>query len=238
MKTSVFLGLALLALAPAPAQVFRPEAASGAVIGGIAGAVIGNNSGSLQHDAWKGATIGAGTGLLLGQAIGSANADARYHRGGGVYAHGRPAVVYAGYRRGPWAGHYRLSHVSYHGAYYGYPAYGISYYEPYGYYGYRSAAADGLWLGALAGGIIGHNSGEFRHNGWRGAAWGAGIGWLLGSIADAHRRDVVYEQPAVVTPPAAATQPQTQAPQQVTIINNYYGTSATPMSSANALFGR
>ena len=60
----------------------------------------------------------------------------------------------------------------------------------YGRGGYYrgSAAADGLWLGALAGGIVGHNhGGDWRHNGGRGAAWGAGAGWLLGSLIDSNR---------------------------------------------------
>jgi hypothetical protein len=123
-----------------------------------------------------------------------------------------------------------------------YPGYGSDY-PYYGSYGYGtgSSAANGLVLGALAGGIIGHNSGEFRHNGWRGAAWGAGVGWLLGAIADSNRRPVVYSSAPVVAQPAPVMQspapaPQTQ-PQQVTIINNYYN-SATPMSGANSLFGR
>jgi hypothetical protein len=123
-----------------------------------------------------------------------------------------------------------------------YPGYGAAYpyYDSYGY-GTGSSATNGLVLGALAGGIIGRNSGEFRHNGWRGAAWGAGVGWLLGAIADSNRRPVVYSSAPVVAQPAAVLQspapaPQTQ-PQQVTIINNYYN-SATPMSGANSLFGR
>lgn len=140
------------------------------------------------------------------------------------------------------------------------PAY--SYYDGYGtaypYYGSygatsSSGAANGLLLGALAGGVIGHNSGTLHHNGWRGAAWGAGVGWLLGSIADANRRPVTYATtPAVVqnTATMSAASPvvasgssvsaaAANAPAQpVTIINNYYGNSATPMSGANALFGR
>jgi hypothetical protein len=112
--------------------------------------------------------------------------------------------------------------------------------------------ADGLWLGALSGSIIGHNrGGNWRHNGWRGAAWGAGAGWLLGSIYDAnygydgyggYGYDYGYSR--VVTVPApqpvvvqAAPQPAAPAPQQITIINNYYG-NASPMASANSLFGR
>ncbi len=133
-----------------------------------------------------------------------------------------------------------------------YVGYAPGYYRDYGYYptydtGYYSpaaapsAAANGLVLGALAGGIIGHNSGEFRHNGWRGAAWGAGLGWLLGTIADSNRRPVAAAPAAITTAPAvtssAPAAAPAAAPQQVTIINNYYG-NATPMAGANALFGR
>ena len=129
-----------------------------------------------------------------------------------------------------------------YGYYSGY-GYGYPYYGSYGYYGSGSAAANGLLLGALAGGIIGHNSGDFRHNGWRGAAWGAGAGWLLGSVIDANRRPGVYGSPAPVVvqqaaPVAQVAAPAVQAqPQQVTIINNYYG-NATPMSGVNGMFGR
>lgn len=126
-----------------------------------------------------------------------------------------------------------------------YGGYGVDYpyYGDIGYYGTPSAASSGFWLGALAGGIIGHNSGDFRHNGWRGAAWGAGAGWLIGSVIDANRRQATYASPPVVVSaaapaaPAATAQPAAAAPapQQVTIINNYY---STPMSGANSLFGR
>lgn len=244
MKAPVFLCVGLVALASAQAQVFRPEAVNGAVVGGIAGAVIGNNSGSLNHNAWKGAAIGAGAGLLLGQAVGNANAEARVRQvpapaAYGTYIYRTPPSIYVSYRD-RWHSYGRG--YSY-GSYYGYgPSYAVGYYAPtYDDYGYRSAAADGLWLGALAGGIIGHNSGEFRHNGWHGAAWGAGVGWLLGTIVDANRRAADYEQPTVVTPvatPSTQTATPAAAPQQVTIINNYYGNSSSPMASANAMFGR
>jgi len=260
MKTTFSLGLALLAVTSASAQIFRPEAVNGAVLGGIAGAVIGNNSGDLRHNAWKGAAIGAGAGLILGEAIGNANAAQRRQvavpQGGYIYRDAPPVQVSVGYGRGYGSyGHsgYGYGDRHYRGqvnygyravvpAYGYYPGYGSGYpyYGASGYYGSGSAAANGLWLGALAGGIIGHNSGDFRHNGWRGAAWGAGAGWLLGSIIDANRPAVVYDQaPAVVyQAPAATSQPAAQpAPQQVTIINNYYN-SPTPMSGANGLFGR
>jgi hypothetical protein len=213
MKTLLSLGLGLLALASAQAQVFGPRAANGALLGGIAGAVIGHNSGSLSHNGWQGAAIGAGVGALIGAAA-DHNAG-RYDSG---------VSIQGGY----------IYRDGYRGAHRG------------GYYG-GSAARDGLWLGGIAGGIIGHNSGgNWRHNGWRGAAWGAGAGWLLGSIYDANYGyysgyDYVYPraitmpapQPVVVQTPA----PATAAPQQVTIINNYYG-NASPMASANSLFGR
>jgi len=97
-----------------------------------------------------------------------------------------------------------------------------------------------MLLGALAGGIIGNNSGVFGHSGWRGAAWGAGAGLVLGSLVDAERaREVQVRAPAPAIFHAsvqAAAAPASSARPQVTIINNYYG--ASPMSAANGLFGR
>lgn len=257
MKTPLFVSLALLAVAPASAQVFRPETVNGALLGGIAGAVIGHNSGSLNHNGWQGAAIGAVAGGLIGSAVGRENEyrnGAQVPRPGGYYGgssyvyRDRPSVVVsAGHGYGyPGYGYYGRGYYG-HGGYYPRDRYygSVGYYGGgYGYYG-GSAAANGLWLGALAGGVIGHNSGSLHHNGWRSAAWGAGVGWVLGSIADANRRAVIYErpvyvesQPVVVQPqaPAQAAQPASQ-PQQVTIINNYYGNSA-PMGQANSLFGR
>lgn len=205
MKTLLSLGCALLVATSASAQIFRPGAVDGALIGGIAGAVIGHNSGSLHHNGWQGAAIGAGVGALLGAAADSHSA---------YYDH-RPVA--------PGGGYIYRSRVG------------------------GSYARDGLWLGALGGGIIGHNRG-FSHgrDGWRGAAWGAGAGWLLGSMLDAnygyyrsyddysYPRQVVVAAPPTVVVPAAPAAP---APQQVTIINNYYG-NTSPMAGANSLFGR
>lgn len=252
MKTSLSLCLGLLAIVPVSAQMLRPGAVNGAVLGGIAGAVIGNNSGSLHHNAWKGAAIGSAAGLILGDMAGNAYSGARNTQVGvsGAYIYRDSPVVYTGFRSGYGGGHGYYGggrHLGYGGRGYQsgygvslgyYPGYdyGVYPYENSGYYGSGSAAANGLWLGALAGGIIGHNSGDFRHNGWRGAAWGAGAGWLLGTILDANRQPVAYPAPAVVQQAPAV---QAQAPQQpVTIINNYYNAPATPMSSANGLFGR
>ena len=218
MKTTVYLGLSLLLLAPAGAQVFRPEAVNGALLGGVAGAVLANNSGDLGRNGARGAVAGAAAGLLIGQAVGEARA-----------AQPPPADAPAG-RRGPATVGVAYPSYDLYPAYGYYPGYAVESYPYYGAYPERSAATDGLLLGALAGGIIGHNSG--RGNGWRGAAIGAGAGWILGSIADSARRAAVVEPaPAVTTAPAAAP----AAP--VTIINHYYGTP-TPMSAANGLFGR
>ena len=158
-----------------------------------------------------------------------------------------------------WEGHHRGDRVSvrvgygwfapgyarYPGYAYGYyPGYGPDY--PYAYgvgvYAEPSAASTGLLLGALAGGIIGNNSGAFGHSGARGAAWGAGAGLLLGAVADARRARETYFRPTAPTvvyapaPAPSVTPALAPAPQQVTIINNYYGVS--PMSGANSLFGR
>jgi hypothetical protein len=262
MKTALVSCFALLALAPLQAQVFRPEALNGALLGGVAGAVIGNNSGDLHHNAWKGAAIGAGAGLLLGEAVGNARATqvgAPYASSGGYVYRGEPSArvgVGVGYRGGYYGGRHGYYAPRYGYGYYGYGrgyyvptysyydgyGYGYPYYSDYGYYNTGgSAAASGLLLGALAGGIIGNNSGDFHHNGWRGAAWGAGAGLLAGAIIDANRRPVVTSAPVVVQQ-APVVQGQVQAAppaqtQPVTIINNYYN-SSTPMSSANTLFGR
>jgi hypothetical protein len=228
MKTYLALSLGLLALAPAHAQVFGPRAANGALLGGIAGAVIGHNSGSLSHNGWQGAAIGAGVGALIGAA---ADRDATRHAVGVPMASG--GYVYRDGYRG-----------ANRGGYYGGGAYGGGF------------AHDGLWLGGIAGGIIGHNSGgNWRHNGWRGAAWGAGAGWLLGSILDANYGYYGYDSGyygydsygygyprtvAVAAPQPVVVQAAPQAapaPQQITIINNYYG-NASPMAQANSLFGR
>jgi hypothetical protein len=209
MKTILSLGLALMALVPAHAQIFRPEAVNGALLGGIAGAIIGNNSGSLRHDAWRGAAIGAGAGLILGSALG----DARDRDG---WYGSSPAPRAYVYRNGP-----RYRRPVYDGGY---------------YYSRPDYRGTGVIVGGLTGAIIGNNSRGFHHNGWRGAAWGAGLGYIFGSIAEENARDreaVVESAPVVVQ--TAAPSPQ---PQQVTIINNYYNAPATPMTSANGLFGR
>jgi YmgG-like glycine-zipper protein len=205
MKPLLSLGLALLALAPLRGQILGPGATQGAFLGGIAGAVIGHESGSLSHRGWQGAAIGAGVGLLIGAA-----ADANRPR---------PAS-YAG------------------GA------------SEYGGYYYGGAAYDGLILGSLVGGIAGrHVVGGGGYRGWRGAAWGAGAGWLLGSIFEANKFYAAgYDGPAysyprfsaVTTAPVYALAPvATATVQPVTGINHDQSSGVeSPMAPANSLFGR
>ena len=195
MKTiNTLLTLALVASLPARAQVFRPQTVNGAVLGSIAGAIIGNNSG--DHNGARGALIGAAAGALLG----SISADEPARR-----APVPAPVVYAPARPSPLFGP--------------------------------------VLIGGVTGAVIGNNSG--RHNPWRGAAIGAGAGYVLYHIITppAPRRVVGPPPPAVVvyepSPVYSVASAPPPAPQSVTIINNYYyNTPATAMSHVNAMFGR
>ncbi len=101
-------------------------------------------------------------------------------------------------------------------------------YAPQTYYSTPESArpsytATTTLLGGVAGAIIGHNNG--RHT-WQGAAIGAGSGYLFGRLTEPSR---------TARPVSGAPASQ---PQQITIINNYYGGATTPMSNANSMFGR
>ena len=229
MKKLILSAAFCVSLATVSAQSFRPEIVNGAVLGGIAGAIIGNNSGN--HKGGQGALIGAAAGAIIGGIAGDVQRDQTW---------GNTQV------REPRHGH----------------VYRPTRWEDYDYYDrrvdtgyafprdnrYRSGnsgerALGGALFGGIAGAIIGNNSG--RGNGARGAAIGAATGLILGSIADdareqrvysptsRHRRTARYYEPVSYEQPA----PVAAAPQQVTIINNYYAAPA-PMAAANSLFGR
>jgi len=241
MKTTLMLFIALLTVASANAQGLRPEAVNGALVGGIAGAIIGNNSGDLRHNGWRGAAYGAGAGLLIGSMVGHANdqryatqVPASYYPRTYVY---RNTPAYYGY------GHYgRPSHYGRHGGNYGYVSTEAPLYSD-NYYGGTDYAGSGLLWGALAGAVIGNNSGSLRHNAWRGAAYGAATGYILGSIAEsnARRRESAVTQ--VVTTPAPN---YAEAPEPIYPSAQASSAEASPkpsapassMSAANSLFGR
>jgi hypothetical protein len=172
----------------------------------------------------------------VGGLLGSSAADSRER----YYSHGVPV---------PHPVHYGRNNYQHYGSRYT-PSYRYGYdYAPsrsrYNRSGnsYRhsshSRASTGLLLGGIAGAVIGHNSGDLRHNAWRGAAIGAGSGWLLGSIADHRAREREREYPVEIeaSDTSAPTTPAQTVPQTVIINNNYYGPTSS-MAPANSLFGR
>jgi uncharacterized membrane protein len=216
MKKIFALALAVVAFAPVQAQTLRPEIVTGTLLGGAAGAVIGHNSGDLHHNGWRGAAIGAGAGLLLGSLAAQAN-DRYYSTQVPVPDAPRTYV----YREAP--------------AYYREPVFATGDSERGDY------RTNGLLLGALAGGIIGHNSGDLRHNGWRGAAIGAGLGYLLGSVAEhnARQREALESQTVMAqTTPAYAAPVANENDAPAVTASAATPSSGSSMSAANSLFGR
>jgi uncharacterized protein YcfJ len=211
MKTMISLLALSLAALPAQAQLFTPSTVGGAALGAVAGGVIGNNTGS--RNGTQGAVIGA----LAGGLIGSVHARSQRETSPYHYNTGGPSYYYSS---------------------------GSSYAPPAYHHASPSArpshTATTTLLGGVAGAIIGHNNGR---RGWEGAAIGAGAGYLLGRLSEpsrvhqpvsrGYRPYAYYRQPEAVVVTAPARQPQ-----QITIINNYYGGASTPMSNANSMFGR
>jgi hypothetical protein len=114
------LTLSLIALtlgvAPVKAQIFQPNIVNGAILGGIAGAVIGNNSG---HHTGEGAIIGTAAGAVIGSLVQPQPTVVYTQSAPVVYACPAPVVVEQSCAPAP--------------IYYGYYGYG---YRPY-YYGPR-----------------------------------------------------------------------------------------------------
>jgi hypothetical protein len=208
MKMPICLALALLAAVPGRAQIFGPNATGGLLLGGLAGGIIGHNN---HNQTGRGIAIGAASGLILGSIADQAN--------------------YNSYQRT------QVSAPDYYAdRYYQAPRYYYSNYEDADYGCTRpNYAVSGALLGGLAGGIIGHNN---HNQTGRGILIGAASGLILGSIAEhaARDREMAAERTVYIAAPAeqapAAPEPQTQAAPSAT------PTPATPMSSANSLFGR
>jgi hypothetical protein len=220
MKTTFSLCLAALALAPAQAQIFRPEAVNGAVIGGLIGGVIGHQSGG--HNGWQGAALGAAAGLLIGQAVGEARDD-RFevpHRGPAVYRSSPSLDVRIGYGHGYGHRAYGVHGVYRHPGLFGSHGW---HRDRHPYY-YRSAPLRSVWSGPA-----------YRQ------PWTLPTGYpTYGYSGYGDYPYLPAETPAVTVVPAApapAPAPAPAAPTSVTIINHYYQ-AASPMTSANALFGR
>jgi uncharacterized protein YcfJ len=212
MKMPICLALALLAAVPGRAQIFGPNATSGALLGGLAGGIIGHNN---HNQTGRGIAIGAASGLILGSIADQANYDS-YQRSQ------VSAPDYYAYR------------------YYQAPSYYYSDDADTDYdYGYTrpNYAVSGALLGGLAGGIIGYNN---HHQTGRGILIGAASGLILGSLAEheARERELAAERPVYISAPAeqapAAPEPQTLAAPTVTASP----APASAMSGANSLFGR
>lgn len=115
-------------------------------------------------------------------------------------------------------------------------------------YSYRQNStnytANGLLLGALAGAVIGNNSGELGNSAWRGAAYGAAGGLLLGAIAD-HRASKKAEEIFAAAARDSASRSISTA-SRAPVSSSSLPTSASfprpvvtsPMADANRLFGR
>lgn len=213
----------------AEAQVFTSESLGGAALGGIAGAIIGN-----QHhgQSGEGAAIGAGIGYVLGTV---AHRNRQYQAA--AYSPGYASAPY----RAEYYPYYRYG-SAYRPSYYGGSLY--SHYYPRRRPNY---AIGGAALGGIAGAVIGN-----QHHGQsgEGAAIGAAAGLLLGGLAERNarlRERETYERSmqsrmyynhaaqsasshhsaaAAPSPTVSQNQPQPQAKH------------ASPMKGANRLFGR
>jgi hypothetical protein len=117
----------------AQAQIFRPEIANDVLIGGIAGAIIGNNN---HHRTAEGALIGATAGYLWGVATTPPSQPAYappvpvasyYSAPSYGYVTPAPAIIYApfvGYRHFyARRGYYAASAPVYWGRHYNYSSY-------------------------------------------------------------------------------------------------------------------
>lgn len=175
------------------------------------------------------------------------------------YRYGHPVFYAPYYSLSPYA----YSSYSYNSYYnrdyyydYGYPGVSVNYttYNDPDAPGY---AVGGAVVGGVLGAILGNNSrGHHGHNSWVGAAIGSTIGYLAGSAAD---NAAIREQraAAAAATATAANHPGTvvrepdcntgfyeqpssyqQDTQTTPAVKHKYNYTQTPMSQANALFGR
>lgn len=92
MKTLTLSLIALaLGVAPMKAQIFQPNVVNGALLGSLAGAIIGNNNG---HHTGQGALIGAVGGAVLGSLVQPQPRVVYTQSAPVVYAQSAPVVYY------------------------------------------------------------------------------------------------------------------------------------------------
>ncbi|MDW8310409.1 MAG: glycine zipper family protein [Verrucomicrobiales bacterium] len=194
MKKTLLALLAGATLHPTQAQLFSPEALSGAALG----AIIGGLAGADCRDSFSGngAAIGAGIGLVAGAIAGEARRYEAYNRP--VYDCAPAAEVSFGYG-------YRscgsAAYVWYAPNRYCAPGW---YYRPERRPDY---ALGGTLLGAASGALIGAGTGDAG----LGAAIGAASGLVVGSLAEAAVRERERERRATARVSAAACDPQPAA---------------------------
>ena len=91
MKKLIIAAAVAGMLTSARAQLLSFESTSGLLLGGVAGGIIGANTGG--HHTGQGIAIGAASGLLLGSVVGAVNRDNYAYRGD--YYRGYPYGYYA-----------------------------------------------------------------------------------------------------------------------------------------------
>lgn len=198
MKKLLTTLLAAGALLPAKAQLFSPEAftgaALGAVIGGVAGGDTHRHRGHYHRTfSGEGAAIGAGVGLLAGALAGETRR--RDYNASPGYAYAPVTTVNLGYG---YAGCGSSAYVYYTPNAYCAPGW---YYRPTR----PNYTLGGTLLGAASGALIGAGTGDAGV----GAAIGAGAGLVLGGVAEtAARRQEQRFAASVQSSPAL---PQVQA---------------------------
>jgi uncharacterized protein YcfJ len=218
MKKVLLAAFAVILSLPAQAQLFNPSSLTGAALGGIAGAVIGHNSGRRTAE---GAAIGAGAGLVLGALVHNERQERAYYSDS-YYAppptayYSRPNYAITGTVLGAGAGAV-IGHNS----------------------GRRTAegaaigAGAGLILGSLAEQDARRREAYYYHP--RPPVYHVTRTY----VAPAPVVRVVHAAPVIVThAPVVAPAPQAPPAPQVTIINNHYHGAGRPMNGANQLFGR
>ncbi|HEX5223360.1 MAG TPA: glycine zipper family protein [Verrucomicrobiae bacterium] len=168
-------------LLSAQAQLFSPEAFTGAAFGSWIGAIAGSDCHGLSGE---GAAIGAGVGLLVGALAGEARRS-EYEVVEPVYVPATTVSLGYGYSSGASS-----AYVYYSPNYYTAPGY---YYRPT----QPNYAVNGTLLGAASGALIG--SGYCEPG--KGAAIGAAAGLALGTVAELTSRK---PEPQVVAVQTAA----------------------------------